>query len=43
MQATELEALDLEVPEMDDDLQACQRAAGCTEFSVRNTADMQVL
>ena len=43
MQATELEALDLEVPEMDDDLQACQRAAGCTEFSVRNAADMQVL
>lgn len=32
--AAELEMLDLEVPEMDDDLKACQSAAGCTVFSV---------
>ena len=43
MQATELEALDLEVPEMDDDLKACHHAAGCTGFSVSNTADMQIV
>jgi hypothetical protein len=34
VRAMELDVLDLEVPEMDDDLQACQRDAGCTGFSV---------
>jgi hypothetical protein len=40
--ATELEVLDLEVPEMDDDLQACQRDAGCTGFSVSSAPYVQV-
>lgn len=40
MQSAELDVLDLEMPEVDADLRACQAAAGCIEFSVRLSAHM---